>query len=82
MARPPRPGRGGNYYDRTRKLELTPQERALGWSIEICINCEQGKRRRMSTCELCGGVGKIKTFNGDAFTEGKPGRPRRRRRAA
>ena len=62
--------------DRTRD-PLSPEERAAGWELTVCINCEQGRRRVMATCELCGGRGKIKVFNGDSFGTGQPGRPRK-----
>ena len=80
MAAKPRPGSAkSNCYDQTKKLILTVQERTAGWVIDVCINCEQGKRRVMATCELCGGQGLIKMFNGDAFEGNRPGRPRKKK---
>ena len=72
---------GSNCYDQTRKLTLTPQEQAAGWSITICIKCENGRRRKMASCELCDGQGLIKVFDGDAFEKSKPGRPKKGRAA-
>ena len=80
-ARRARLGGDGNCYDQTRKLTLTAQEQAAGYSIITCINCENGKRRKTASCELCGGQGLIKVFNGDAFGKSSPGRPKKGRAA-
>lgn len=84
MGTRPRPGGKGNCHDQTRNLNLTENERAAGWSLAECIGCENGRRRRKATCELCGGKGLIKVFDGDTDTRGKGGRPpgKRKGRAA
>ena len=75
MAAKPRPGSAkSNCYDQTKKLILTVQERTAGWVLALCVNCERGKRRVMATCQLCGGQGLIKVFDGDAFGKNPPGR--------
>jgi hypothetical protein len=74
MAKRAKPG-NDNCYNQTRKLSLTAPEMAAGWSLAQCISCEAGKRRVMATCQLCGGQGLIKVFDGD--TEERSRRPRK-----
>ena len=39
MTKQARPG-GKSAYDRTRQ-PLSPEEKAAGWELTACINCEQ-----------------------------------------
>ena len=66
-----------NTYDQTQRLILSPEEKAAGHEIVSCINCEEGERRVMDTCQLCGGRGLIRVFNGDSFGKGKGGRKKK-----